>query len=57
MEYLKIGLFISTLFILLSIIFLQYNILEVKTIIGVFIIPSFIINASLLLKTFQINKK
>lgn len=56
MKYLKTGLLISTFFILLSMIFLQYDVLEVNTIIGVFIIPSFIINVALILKIFQPKK-
>lgn len=56
MKYLKTGLLISTFFILLSMIFLQYDVSEVNTIIGVFIIPSFIINVALILKIFQPKK-
>lgn len=56
MNYLKTGLLISTILILLSIIFLQYDELGVKTINKVFIIPAFIINGLLITKVFK-NKK
>lgn len=53
MIYLKTGLIISTLIILLSMIFITYDILEVRTIVDLFIIPAFIINGSLLFKVFR----
>lgn len=53
MIYLKTGLIISTLITLLSMIFITYDILEVRTIVDLFIIPAFIINGSLLFKVFR----
>jgi len=56
MNYIKTGLIISTIIIFLSMIFLQYDVFGVNTIKDVFIIPAFIINASLIFKIFR-NKK
>lgn len=56
MNYIKIGLTISTIIIFLSMIFLQYDIFGVNTIKDVFTIPALIINASLIFKIFR-NKK
>jgi hypothetical protein len=56
MNNLKTGLIISTILIFLSIVFLQYDMLGVKTISNVFIIPAFIINGLLITKIFR-NKK
>ena len=56
MNYIKTGLIISTIIIFLSILFLQYDVFGVSTIKDVFIIPAFIINASLIFKIFK-NKK
>lgn len=56
MSYIKIGLIISTFFILLSIVFLQYDIIEVSTIRDVVIVPAFIINTALIFKIFKTKK-
>ncbi|ULC59512.1 hypothetical protein MBM09_00700 [Flaviramulus sp. BrNp1-15] len=56
MDYFKIGLIISTVIIFSSIVLLQYDILELNTVIDVFIIPAFIVNISLVFKVFK-NKK
>lgn len=56
MNYIKTGLIISTIIIFLSMIFLQYDVFGVNTVKDVFIIPAFIINASLIFKIFR-NKK
>ena len=56
MNYIKIGLIISTIIIFLSMLFLQYDVFGVSTIKDVFIIPAFIINVSLIFKIFR-NKK
>jgi hypothetical protein len=57
MNYIKTGLIVSTIIIFLSVMFLQYDILEVRTIRDVFIIPAFIINVSLIFKVFKKNKQ
>lgn len=57
MNYLKTGLIISTIIILLAMIFLHYDILGVNTVKDVFIIPAFIINASLIYKIFKTRKE
>ncbi|WP_008636110.1 hypothetical protein [Bizionia argentinensis] len=56
MNYIKTGLIISTIIILLAMIFLQYDILGVNTVKDVFIIPAFIINTSLIFKIFKSKK-
>jgi len=56
MNYIKTGLIISTIIIFLSMIFLQYDVINVSTIKDVFIIPAFIINSSLIFKIFKTKK-
>ena len=55
MNYIKTGLIFSTIIIFLSVMFLQYDALEVRTVRDVFIIPAFIINVSLIFKVFKKN--
>jgi hypothetical protein len=57
MNYIKTGLIVSTIIIFLSVMFLQYDALEVRTVRDVFIIPAFIINVSLIFKVFKKNKQ
>ena len=56
MKYIKTGLIISTIIIFLLMIFLQYDVFGINTVKDVFIIPAFIINASLIFKIYR-NKK
>lgn len=53
MTYLKTGLIASTLIIFLAMMFLTYNILGIRTVVDLFIIPAFIINISLVVKIFR----
>lgn len=57
MNYIKTGLIISTMIIFISMLCLQYDVIEVNTIKDVFIIPAFIINISLIFKIFRSNKQ
>lgn len=57
MNYLKTGLILSTLIILIAMILLSSDVLEVSTVRDVFIIPAFIINFSLIFKLFMTKKK
>ena len=57
MDYIKTGLIVSTIIIFLSMMFLQYDVIEVSTVRDVFIIPAFVINVSLIFKIFKEKKQ
>lgn len=57
MNYLKTGLILSTLIILIAIFLLGSEVLEISTVRDVFIIPAIIINVSLIFKLFKIKKE
>ena len=53
MAYLKTRLIASTFIIFLSMILLTYDILGVRTVVDVFIIPAFVINVALIFRIFK----
>jgi amino acid permease len=57
MNYIKTGLILSTIIIIFSIIILQYKMLEVRTVIDLFLSSAFIINAFVIIKIFKNDKQ